>query len=337
MLRPAALKGEPAPVTVLGDLNLDLVLEVPAIPLPGGDGVASRQRIGFGGAAANTAVVLHRLGVPSRVLSCVGDDDWGASATAALTDTGVQTGLVRRTALDSTSLNVVAVTPDGERTMLAYRGASALLEPADVPDDLSGDLHVSGYALLAEPQRAAAVEAARRAHSLGARISLDIPVDPVTSTPEELREFLPSVDVLVIGADEASALSGEREPAAAGRRLAQRGIALVAVKLGARGALLIEDGAVIEVAALRVDVVDSTGAGDAFCAGLIAALRAGADTETAGIIAAACGAAAVATRGAGVAMPGHAEVVRLLDGERPAEAAAIAVLSRLGSSTTGDS
>ncbi|MDQ4214359.1 carbohydrate kinase family protein [Microbacterium capsulatum] len=307
--------GREPEAVLLGDLNIDLFLDIPALPRPGGDGVATHQRTGFGGSAANTAVVLQRLGIDVALLACIGDDDWGTAALSGISETGVDTRLVRRTVAEGTSLNVVAVTPDGERTMLAYRGASPLLDVDAVPERFGRHLHLSGYALLGDPQRAAAFVAARRARATGATVSLDVPVDP-TACAEELLALLPLVDVLVIGAEEARALTGAGDERAALRALAARGPAVVAMKRGADGALLHADGTFTDLPAPRVDVVDSTGAGDSFGAGLVFALLRGADPGTACAFATACGAAAVAVRGAGASLPGRAEVGAVL-GQSP--------------------
>lgn len=307
-------------VLVLGDLNIDLALDVPEFPAPGGEGVATRQRIGFGGSASNTAVVLQRLGLRTALLSCVGDDEWGALAIAGIGAIGVDTSLVRRCPDEGTSLNIVAVTPDGERTMLAYRGASARLTPESAPADLGGvrHLHISGYALLADPQRSAAVAAARHARAAGVPVSLDVPVDAAGSAPATLLDFLSLVDVAVLGTDEARRLTGAGEDAAAARAVAEHGPGMVALKRGAGGALILAEGRLVEIPAPPVTAVDSTGAGDSFCAGLIAGLLRGADAGQAGLLATACGAAAVTVRGAGASLPGSREAAAVLAGLEPA-------------------
>lgn len=303
-----------ADVLVLGDLNIDLALDVPEFPLPGGEGVASRQRIGFGGSAANTAVVLRQLGLSTALLACLGEDEWGTLAVSGISAVGVDTSLLQRSDRDGTSLNIVAVTPDGERTMLAYRGASSLLDPASVPGDLRGVrcLHLSGYALLAEPQRLAATTAATRARAVGVPVSLDVPVDLACSASPELLAFLPLVDILVIGADELHRLTGISDPEPSARAVARYGPGTVAVKQGAGGVVLLTGDDVTQAPAPRVDVVDSTGAGDSFCAGLVFALLRGAAPADAARLANACGAAAVATLGAGARLPGPVEVARVL-------------------------
>ncbi|WP_309065452.1 carbohydrate kinase family protein [Microbacterium sp.] len=302
-------------VVLLGDLNIDLHLDIPAYPAPGGDGVASRQRMGFGGSAANTAVVLAALGVRTALIGCVGDDDLGAQAVAGLSATGVGTGLIRRTSEERTSLNVITVTPDGERTMFAYRGASAHLDVGAVPSSFSTarHLHVSGYALLAEPQRSAAIRAAAVARRSGLTVSLDVPVDPVSAVPEQLRAFLPAVDLVVIGSAEARRLMDADDDATAAERIAAGGVSLVALTRGAAGSLLWSGGQGFSGPVPAVRPVDSTGAGDSFCAGLIfTGLNGPADPALRAAFANACGAAAVAVSGAGAALAGRERIAAVV-------------------------
>lgn len=307
-----------AEVVLLGDLNVDLHLDIPVYPAPGGDGVATRQRMGFGGSAANTAVMLSRLGVRASMIACIGDDEWGEQAFAGLAEQGVDTSLVMRSAVEGTSLNVITVTPDGERTMFAYRGASAHLREEGLPPSFPGAsiLHVSGYALLAEPQRSAAVAAVASAHRSGLTVSLDVPVDPVAAVPEVLLAFLASVDAVVIGAAEARRLTGANDDEDAARRLAAHGPTVVALTGGAAGSLVRIGAATVRAPVPTIQVVDTTGAGDSFCAGLIFGLLRGiAEPELVASLANACGAAAVAVAGAGAQLPspdGIASAVRAL-------------------------
>lgn len=293
-------------VLLIGDLNVDLHLDIPAYPQPGGDGVATRQRMGFGGSAANTAVILVRLGVRSAMLGCVGDDGWGAQAVDGLTAVGVDTRHVQRSGTEPTSLNVITVTPDGERTMFAYRGASAELKSADVPPDLCGasHVHISGYALLADPQRAAAEAAATSARRMRKTVSLDVPVDPVAAVPDVLRAFLANVDVVAIGTKEARLLTGEPTDEQAAEAIGGYGPSTVALTGGASGSLLLTVDGFVRAPVPEVHVIDTTGAGDSFSAGLIFGfLRGFEEPRWTAAMANACGAAAVEVPGAGAGLP----------------------------------
>jgi ribokinase len=272
--------------------------------------------MGFGGSAANTAVMLSRLGIRATLVACVGDDDWGRQAVEGLRAQGVGTDLVRRSADEATSLNVIAVTPDGERTMFAYRGASAELRADDVPPTLAGaaHLHVSGYALLADPQRSAATAAMAAARRAGMTVSLDVPVDPVAAAPDLLLEAFGAVDAVVIGAREARQLTGADHDEAAARLIAERGPAIVALTGGATGSLLHAEGKDIRAPVPRVSAVDTTGAGDSFCAGLIFAIRRGIPDPERAALANACGASAVGVAGAGACLPDLDGILRAVRG-----------------------
>lgn len=295
----------------LGDLNMDISLAVPRLPAAGGDGIADSQRVGMGGSAANTAVCLQRLGSEAALVCCIGSDRFGDEALAELAAAGVDVSLIRRTEEEETSLNVVAVTPDGERTMIAYRGASRLLDPADLPLGAiagAGFLHVSGYAALASPQYEAALQALRVARTAGVPTSLDVPTEPPLAVPQRVRALMALADVVVLGPGEAASLgiTGDGEEIARG--VQALGVRSVAVKLGERGGLLASGPDVYRASSPRVTVVDTTGAGDAFCAGIVHGWVTDLGPGGALELAVRCGAAAVGRRGAGLAMPGAADV-----------------------------
>lgn len=317
----------PGRVVLLGDANVDLLLDVDGLPEPGGDAVADRQHAGLGGSAANTAVLLSRFGAACTMLSCVGRDRWGDLALEELRGEGVETSHVVRHHDEPTSLNVVAVTPDGERTMFAYRGASARLAADEIGPDLVGAaraLHLSGYAFLEPPQRDAARTALRIARDADVLTSLDVPVPAARAAREDLREALPGLDLLVTGLPEARLLTGERDGERCASALLRLGVRTVAMKLGADGALVATADERARARGLPVHPVDTTGAGDAFAAGAIAALLAGQPVDVVGTIANACGASATEVRGAGRGLPALAAVRALLeDVERhPANGAA---------------
>ena len=297
------------PVLLLGDTNVDVSLTVQTLPAPGGDALASSQIIGLGGSVTNTAILLHRMGALAQIVSCVGEDAWSAYALDALAAEGMVTDHLARTGVEQTSLNIVVVTPDGERTMFACRGASAHLAPADVPRHVVARaewLHLSGYALLEEPQRSAALAAISQAAENSVPVSLDLPVGPTLTQRERVLEALPGLRLLVVGRAEAQQLV-EADHSVHDVELAERVLALgpgsVALKLGSAGAIIAVPGSATPVPSVPAQPVDTTGAGDAFCAGIIAGMLAGLDVRTSGRLAALCGAAATEARGAGRNLP----------------------------------
>jgi sugar/nucleoside kinase (ribokinase family) len=259
------------PVVVVGDLTTDVVAVLDGVPAPGSDRPAAIRMRG-GGAGANVAVHLARLGVPVVLAGCVGDDPAGAALVAELAAAGVRSR-VRAVPGRATGTIVSLVEPGGQRSMLADRGANLDLRPADVPPPAQGGhLHLSGYTLLDPGSRAAGLAALTAAAGAGATIS----VDPASTGPltrygvDRWLADTADATVLLPNADEARLLTGCADPGDAGRALAAR-YRIVAVSLGAEGALWAAGDVLVHRPAHPTTVVDTTGAGDAFAAGLLAA------------------------------------------------------------------
>jgi sugar/nucleoside kinase (ribokinase family) len=219
-------------------------------------------------AAAGTDVVLA---------GCVGADPAGAGLAAELRAAGVRLAL-RRVPGAATGTIVSLVEPGGQRSMLADRGANLELRPEDLPQPpAGGHLHLSGYTLLDDGPRPAGLAALAAAAAAGCTIS----VDPASTAPlarygvDRWLADTAGATVVLPNADEARLLTGCADPEAAARQLAARH-RVVALSLGADGALWAEAGEVVHRPARPAAVVDTTGAGDAFTAGLLAAWLAGA-------------------------------------------------------------
>ena len=283
-------------VVVLGDVMVDVVTRLSGPVAPGSD---SPARIAFdgGGQAGNTAAWLAVAGAPVALVARVGHDSAGRMAVAELEALGVET----RVAVDgerSTGTCVVLVAADGERTMFPDAGANAALAPADLPDELlaaGSHLHVSGYALLRDGSREAALSAVERARA----VEMSVSVDPSSAVllsdgPGRLGKGL---GLLLPNALEAATLTGREDPVAAARALAEW-FPEVVVTLGEEGALWTDGRELVRVDAEPAEVVDSTGAGDAFAAGLLSARLRGADPERALRAGCALAARAVASPGA---------------------------------------
>ena len=305
-------------ILVLGDINVDVLMRVPAYPLPGGEALTERVDTRLGGSAANTAVVLSRLGLETHLLGRVGSDAWGDLALIALAEAGVGLELVQRDNRETTGMMFTVVTPDGERTMFGQRGANRNTDPFAITPDIFGGvdhLHLSGYALLETPQRQAAMQAVELAAQRQLPISLDTAYLPALDAPQALRQLLPYLDSCILGLAEARALVGEGEPRAAAAALLGTGVRLAALKLGAQGCLLADSASTHFIPAFPVQVVDTTGAGDAFTAGLIYGRLQGLRLPALGTLANALGGLAATVHGAGTALPGKIELMRFLQPE----------------------
>jgi ribokinase len=287
----------PPQVVVVGDVNSDVVAVLSGHPAPGSDRPA-RIRTAGGGAGANVAVHLARRGVDVLLAGCVGDDAPGAALVAELRAEGVRTAL--RTVRGAPTGTIVSlVEPGGERSMLADRGANLHLRADDVPVP-ARHLHVSGYTLLDDGPRPAGVAALAAARAAGCTVS----VDPASTGPlaaAGVDRWLADADgatLLLPNADEARLLTGCGDAADAARALAGR-FPLVAVSLGADGALWASGTVLLHRPALPAQVVDTTGAGDAFTAGLLAAWLARPEEDPAAVLDAGLSLAAAVVRRAG--------------------------------------
>jgi sugar/nucleoside kinase (ribokinase family) len=235
-----------------------------------------------GGSAANTADWLESLGRSATLFARVGDDPLGRVLTGSFAGPAALGVVVDEKRPTGTC--IVLVSPDGERTMVPSAGANAALSVGDlVPSAFVAGrwLHLSGYTLFGEAR-----DTGRHALALARAAGMSISVDAASAAPIAsvgAETFLGWIGVgllLFANLDEARELSGVSDPAECARRLASR-LGSAVVKLGAAGAVW-SDGTVVEFApAESTTVLDTTGAGDAFAAGMVARLTRGADPAAA--------------------------------------------------------
>ncbi|WCB94089.1 Fructokinase [Baekduia alba] len=290
-------------IVVVGDLMVDVVAAA-AAPLAHASDTEAHVRWTGGGAAANVAAWLAHQDVGVALVARAGDDVAGRGAVAELREAGVDVHVATDDAR-ATGTCVVVIGADGERTMLPDRGANLALAPDDLPAQLfakGNHLHLSGYVLLHDGPRAAGLCALDHAHEAGMTIS----IDPASAAPlrdcgvDRVLGWIAGADVLLPNLDEARVLTGLDDPEAAARALAASADAReVVVTLGAGGALWTDGQEVVRTAGPAVEtVVDTTGAGDAFAAGWLAARRRRASPQDALTSACTLGARAVTRAGA---------------------------------------
>ncbi len=302
-------------VVALGDINVDIIARFDRYPAKGEDALAHATEIHCGGSAANTAMALARMGIHTSLISRLGPDSWALKALGCLNEAGVDPRSLQRDPVAMTGMMYVVVTPDGERTILGYRGANVLTDPVQVKEaDIQDAIlfHLSGYALLAEPQRSAALLALEIACRHGLTVTLDPGMTVSTAALDEMRALLPVVNIFLPSLAEARALSGLTAPEDCGQALLDSGVQVVALKLGAGGCLIATSEGLARVPAFSIDAQDSTGAGDSFAAGFIAGFLGGLDWASAAILGNALGAMAAAHLGAGAVAPLAQEVLGLL-------------------------
>ena len=259
-------------VIVVGDLVTDVLVRTAGPLSTGSDTMASISQRG-GGAGANTACWLAECSVDVALMARVGGDEVGRARTLELLGANVEAIVtVDHDAVTGTVVVLVGV--DGERTMLADRGASLRLSVDDIDSRVfepNAHLHLSGYVLLDEHSRGAAVYALDRARSLGMTVS----VDAASAAPlaavggDSFLSWTTGVDLMLANTDEARVLTGCLDATSAATALSSR-YRIAVVKDGAAGAVWASGGTVRHCPAEPVQVVDTTGAGDAFAAGLLA-------------------------------------------------------------------
>lgn len=281
----------------VGQYMTDVVASLPSALREGTDTPADVRVMG-GGAAANTAAWLAHDGLPTTFAGRIGDDLLGRAGRRELEDGGVDCSL----AIDPvrpTGTCIVLVMPDGERTMVPDPGANQALTPQDLPDDLFAagrHLHLSGYTLMVDSSRMAGLSALDRARLRGMTTSVDVAsVGPLADTgAARFLSWVSGVDVLLANEEEAALLAGlpaprddedaetARAAAHEAARVLRASATTVVVKLGARGSLAAdaEQGEAFSPA-VPVDVLDTTGAGDAFAAGFLPAWCDGVELEVA--------------------------------------------------------
>jgi len=277
-LRPAPVARRPASprAVVLGDLALDVVL-APARPLEHGTDVPGVVRLHQGGSAANTARWLARLGIRTTLVCAVGRDGPGRALVAALRADGV-TVRASRPAGASTARIGMVVDASGERSFVADRGAADLLGPDDLrPAWFRGAcvLHLPGYSLLGSLLGEAAARAVDMTRAAGGLVAVDLAsAAPLLARGRPAAHALVAriaPDLLLTNLAEAAAFLGTADPAGL---VAFAPVAVV--KRGAAGATVLarrpgRTAQRFEVATRPVAAPDTTGAGDAFDAGFLAA------------------------------------------------------------------
>jgi sugar/nucleoside kinase (ribokinase family) len=269
-------------VTVIGCVQADVVMSpVTELPTPGGTLLTDQMTVRVGGAGANAALASIEAGMDVRLIGCIGEDQLGGWMREQLTLAGLADELVVVTG-EPSGLTVVLESPERDRTFLTYLGVNGRWEPAMIPDDAltCGNLLLCDYFVAPRLRGEASRRLLDTARARGARTFFDTTWDPdgfPGETRAEVRELLPSVDVFLPNEVEACALADRAGDAVeAGRALQAVSGGWVVVKRGPSGCFAVgPDGTEIAVAAPAVTVADTTGAGDAFNAGLVHALAGG--------------------------------------------------------------
>lgn len=271
-------------VVTLGVHIVD-ILARPVEHIPAGQDtvLVDQIRLTAAGAAAGTAVDLVRLGNQVSSVGAIGDDELGDFLLMIMARHGVDvSGIARRTG-EQTAASILPIRPDGGRPSFHVPGANLGVTPADVDADLlrgARAVHLGGMDVtfgLGDPAFFALLDEIR---SGGTIVTMDL----LSEMPDLLglaRAFLPHVDYVLPNDAQALAMTGAADVEAAAAALLAEGPRGVLVTLGEEGSLVATAGAVTRVPALKVAVSDTTGCGDAYCAGFVTGLLHGHDPLTA--------------------------------------------------------
>ena len=229
-----------------------------------------------GGDAFNAAGNMAALGAAVRLVSGVGRDELGDMLRASLARQGVEARLVEKD--EPTSAAAVLIRPDGERSFVSCHGASHRLSEPDIPDSAfegAGTMYVGSANGLPGLDGEGMARLMRRAKSAGLATALDVTGEVSREKLEALAHVLKHVDIFMPSQREAYRLTGIEDPLEAARNFAALGPGTVIVKCGPDGCVALSEGAEYASPGFPAEAIDTTGAGDAFVSGLLAARERG--------------------------------------------------------------
>jgi sugar/nucleoside kinase (ribokinase family) len=310
---------QPAEFVTLGVHVVDvLVRPVEKIPEGQGGTLVEQIRITPAGSAGGTAVTLAKLGARVSSAGAVGCDELGDVLLELLSGLGVDTSLLVRRQGVQTSASVLPIRPDGSRPAFHVVGANATYSAADAPLQAiaqAGFLHLGAPEFMGG-QEAAKILSFAGEHGTVTSADLLAPGDQASAIAEWLAPAWEHLDYLLPNEEQVLGLTGSGDLVEGCRELVRQGVGCVAATCGAQGAVVVDDQSVERVGALPVEVVDTTGCGDAFSAGFLRGLSLGRSRRDSAALG--CAVAGLVAGGLG---SDHGEfdlavADRLLDGQR---------------------
>lgn len=299
-------------LVVVGSVNADHVLRVPRFPQPGETLTGRQYQVISGGKGANQAMAAARLGADLAFIACVGDDAFGLNTIAQFQEAGVDTAHMRVQPNQPTGIAMIQVSDSGENAICLSPESNAALS-ADLINQASDVIHAAEYLLIQlETPLDGVVAAVELAQINETKVVLNpAPAVPLSDT------LLQHVYMITPNETEAEVLTGvkvtdDTTAQYAANQLHAKGIKLVVITLGSRGAWVSDDGQGKLISGFIVDAVDTTAAGDTFNAGLVMALMEGKPLESAMRFAQAAAALSVTRFGAQSSIPTRKEVDQFL-------------------------
>ena len=309
-----------ATILVVGSINMDLVVRTVEMPEPGETVLGKGFATAPGGKGANQAVAVVRQGAKCIFLGRVGSDEFGSTLLAGMRAEGIDCDNVETTAGAATGVAVIIVDAKGENSIVVASGANHMV----TPDDVYGRAELFDAADVVVLQLELPLPTVCAARKLSASYGCKVVLDPAPAPPA-LPTELCEVDVISPNVSEAEVITGQKADEADERvdklvasDLIARGARSAVLKLGARGSLVVTaEGEIEKIRPYKVDIVDTTAAGDAFTASLAVGLARGLDLPQSARIANAAGALACTKFGAQPAMPTATEIKMLMDDQQP--------------------
>lgn len=302
-------------VLCVGSVTTDVIVTpVDTLPPPGVLQAVRGTTTHVGGCASNAAIDLAKLGAPASLSCRVGQDSFGDFVAATVSQAGVDASGIVRDPKVSTTSSVVLVHSDGERSFLYNPGSTSSFSAQDVRDEdlqACGILFVAGAMLLSSFDGEPCAGLLRKAKQMGKFTVMDTAWDFEDRWMEKIAPSLPYLDLFMPSYEEAARLSGEKDPARIADVFFQMGAKSVIIKLGKDGAYFCEPGGDrYTLPTYRaIKPVDTTGAGDSFCAGFLCGLAQGWDYRRSGAFANAVGTHCIMEVGASTGIKPMAEIL----------------------------
>lgn len=295
-------------ILVIGSLNMDQVLQIEHIPVAGETILCQDMKLVCGGKGANQAFTCGRLGCHVEMLGSVGQDENGSALLANLRAEGVDTVHIQRLPDHPTGMAVIAVERTGNNSILVIQGANAMTDEAYISANIDRIQAADAIVLQLEIPLPAVTFAAREGRKAGKLVILD--PAPAADLPDELYHC---VDVIKPNETELGLLTGMPVDTAgeierAARCLLERGVGSVVVTLGGAGAMLVRNSGSVLFPGKKVEVVDTTAAGDSFTAAMAMFLTEGYSLEQAITFAIEVAAVVVTRPGAQSSIPNEDEI-----------------------------
>ena len=285
-------------VVTMGVHVLDVLVR-PVEEIPEGQGATLVEdiRMTAAGTAGGTALTLAKLGASVRSAGAIGSDPTGDMLVQLLKTAGIDTRFLVRRTDTPTSASVLPIRPNGDRPSLHLLGANITYGPDDAPWDAIAEathLHLGGPELIGV-DTAARILAYAKEH--GVTTSVDLLAPGALGSFEQIAALLPYVDYMLPNEDQVLGFTGEQDLMAGAQKLLAAGAGLVAATRGGDGALLVTPDGIENVPAFAIDVVDTTGCGDAFSAGFLRGMSLGRTPYDSVVLG--CAAAALVAQGLG--------------------------------------